>query len=459
MAQDKSKDEDVLVLEDKKEKTLGVVSEIDKKTGKVETVEPKDENKEKFLKINLKDSLLKNFMGNFLRQYNDPSHFGLYKIANDKVEQSVAALAEILKNPKAKENVGALEGIEVKFDEFTPTKEFTPIDESRIDKQQFENIGVDFDLLKDSGELEKMLKWQKTDNLIPIRVSAGEATIYTEARLALRENAEGNINVAIHAIRKEPELGRPYMGVKFTEDDKENLLKTGNLGRIVELTPSNGDSFNAFVSVDKLTNELLAVRSDRIRIPDEILGAKLSDEQKEKLAEGKGVLVEGMKSKQGNEFRATMQVNADKKGLEFIFNVDQKRNLKQKQNNGEKYIPKKFCGIEITDKQHAALDKGEVLYLKEMTNRKGETFNAYIKYSDGHGRLRFTEHHPDKKKEKVVAVAEESKTQQAVDNDGKTNEATKNVKEPLKKGQTEPTENQKKEEKKEEQKKSKGRRM
>jgi 16S rRNA G966 N2-methylase RsmD len=59
------------------------------------------------------------------------------------------------------------------------------------------------------------------------------------------------------------------------------------------------------------------------------------------------------------------------------------------------------------------------------------------------------EWNPDRKQEqgeaKVVAVAEENKTQVAVNNEGKTNEATKHVKEPLKKEQIEPTEKQKKE--------------
>ena len=38
----------------------------------------------------------------------------------------------------------------------------------------------------------------------------------------------------------------------------------------------------------------------------------------------------------------------------------------------------------------------------------------------------------------MVGIAEESKTQMAVNNDGKTNEATKNVNEPLQRGQTQP---------------------
>ena len=65
----------------------------------------------------------------------------------------------------------------------------------------------------------------------------------------------------------------------------------------------------------------------------------------------------------------------------------------------------------------------------------------------------------DASKEKVVAVAEEHKTQVAVNNHGKTNEATKQVKEPLKKGQTAPTAEQKQKQDENKQKKSRGRKM
>ena len=59
-------------------------------------------------------------------------------------------------------------------------------------------------------------------------------------------------------------------------------------------------------------------------------------------------------------------------------------------------------------------------------------------------------------KEKVVAVAEENKTQVAVNNHGKTNEATKDLKEPLKSQQTQLTEAQ---QAKQEQKAKRGRKM
>ena len=81
-----------------------------------------------------------------------------------------------------------------------------------------------------------------------------------------------------------------------------------------------------------------------------------------------------------------------------------------------------------------------------MTDKEGQPFNAYVKMDKEQNRLRFYKWNPDKKqsagKEKVVAVAEEHKTQVAVNNGGKTNEATKHVKEPLKSKQTQSTEKQ-----------------
>ena len=85
----------VLVLEDrtevKNEKEAGklsVISGIDDKGG-LKTTEAIAANQAAFLKFNSKDGLLKNFMTNFLKQFNNPTHFGLYKVLADNVEQGV----------------------------------------------------------------------------------------------------------------------------------------------------------------------------------------------------------------------------------------------------------------------------------------------------------------------------------------------------------------------------------
>ena len=449
----------VLVLEDRTEVKnanemgkLSVVSGIDDK-GKLQTTEAKDVHQAAFLKFNNKDGLLKNFMTNFLKQFNEPSRFGLYKVVANNVEQGVASLHTMLQNREKPENKQQLADSQVRFDDFLPKqKNATAIDESKLDWKQLDNLGLTRERLEQSGELEKMLNWQKS-NLVTIAIPIGDTTIYTDARLAFRTDGEGNIGLAIHPLRKEPQLDFPYMGHKFSLEEKEQLLATGNLGKTIEITPKNGEPFAAYISIDPQTNELIALRADRVNIPKEIKGVTLSDAQYKDLVEGKAVKVEGMTAKSGKSFNATLQVNAEKKGIEFIF--ENKQGLKERQQHSQQQgAPHKLCGLELSDKQREALDSGRTLYLKNMVDKEGQPFNAYVKMDKEQNRPRFYKWNPDKKqetgKEKVVAVAEEHKTQVAVNNQGKTNEATKNVNEPLKSGQTQPTavQKQKLEEKK-----------
>ena len=325
-----------------------------------------------------------------------------------------------------------------------------------------DSLGLSRERLEQSGELEKMLNWQKS-NLVTIAIPIGDTTIYTEARLAFRTDNEGNIGLAIHAMRKEPQLDYPYMGYKFSPEEKEQLLATGNLGKTIEVTPKSGEPFAAYVSIDPQTNEIIALRADRVSIPQEIKGVTLSDQQYNELVEGKAVKVEGMTAKSGKSFDATLQVNAEKKGIEFIFgeNKGLKERQKQQQDRQQGKAPRKLCGLELSEKQREALDNGRTLYLKNMIDKEGQPFNAYVRMDKEQNRPRFYKWNPEKKQgtEKVEAVAEEHKTQVAVNNHGKTNEATKQVKEPLKKGQTAPTAEQKQKQDENKQKKSRGRKM
>ena len=442
----------VLVLEDRTEVKseneagkLSVVSGIDDK-GKLQTTEAQDVHQAAFLKFNNKDGLLKNFMTNFLKQFNEPTRFGLYKVVANNVEQGVASLHSMLQNREKPENKQQLADSQVRFEDFLPKqKNATAIDESKIDWKQLDSLGLTRERLEQSGELAKMLNWQKS-NLITIAIPFGDTTIYTDARLAFRTDSDGNIGLAVHPLRKEPQLDFPYMGHKFSPEEKEQLLVTGNLGKTIEITPKNREPFAAYVSIDPQTNELIALRADRVAIPKEIKGVTLSDAQYKDLVEGKAVKVEGMTAKSGKSFDATLQVNAEKKGIEFIF--DGKQGLKERQQHTQQQgAPHKLCGLELSEKQREALDSGRTLYLKNMVDKEGQSFNAYVKMDKEQNRPRFYKWNPDKKqetgKEKVVAVAEEHKTEIAVNNQGKTNEATKNVNEPLKSGQTQPTDAQK----------------
>ena len=463
-----SNDNYVLVLENrtevKNEKEAGklsVISGIDDK-GNLKTTEAIAANQAAFLKFNNRDGLLKNFMTNFLKQFNNPTHFGLYKVLSNNVEQGVDNLRTMLQSREKPESKQQLAEMGVPFEDYLPQqKNATAINESKINWKQLDNLGLTRERLEQSGELDKMLNWQKS-NLLTIAVPIGDTTIYTEARLAFRTDDNGNVGLAIHPLRKDPQLDFPYMGYKFSPEEKEALLTTGNLGKTIEVTPKNAEPFSAYVSIDPQTNEIIALRADRVNIPKEIKGVTLSDVQYKDLVEGKAVKVEGMTAKSGKTFNATLQVNAERKGIEFIF--DNNRGFKERrQQTQQQGVPHKLCGLELSDKQREALDSGRTLYLKNMVDKQGQPFNAYVRMDKEQNRPRFYKWNPDKKqetgKETVVAVAEEHKTQVAVNNHGKTNEATKDVKEPLKTGQTQPTAAQKQKQDENKQKKSRGRKM
>ena len=459
-------DDYVLVLEDRTEVKneaevgkLSVVSNIDDK-GKLKTTPAEEANQGDFLKFNSRDGLLKNFMKNFLKQFNDPKHFGLYKVLADNVEQGVANLKTMLQNKQNPDNQQKIKDIQLDFEDYLPQqKNATAINPERVDWKMLETLGLSKEKLEQNGELDKMLNWQKT-NLLPIAIPVGETTIHTEARLAFRTDEEGKISLAVHSLRKEPQLDFPYMGHKFSNEEKETLLATGNLGKTIEVTPKNGEPFSTYVSIDPQTNEVIALRADRVSIPKEIKGVTLSDQQYKDLIEGKAVKVEGMTSKNGKSFDATLQVNAEKKGIEFIFgdkkSLQERKAQHQEQKQGG--IPRKLCGLTLSDKQREALNAGSTLYLKNMVDKEGKSFNAYVRMDKEENRPRFYKWNPDKKQDKgkVVAVAEENKTQVAVNNHGKTNEATKDLKEPLNSQQTQPTEAQ---QAKQEQKAKRGRKM
>ena len=161
------------------------------------------------------------------------------------------------------------------------------------------------------------------------------------------------------------------MGYKFSPEEKEQLLTTGNLGKTIDVTPKNAEPFSAYVSIDLQTNEITALRADRVNIPKEIKGVTLSDAQYKELVEGKAVKVEGMTAKSGKTFNATLQVNAERKGIEFIF--DNNKSLRERQEHKQaqqQSVPHKLCGLELSEKQREVLDSGRTLYLKNMVDKQ-----------------------------------------------------------------------------------------
>jgi len=206
-------------------------------------------------------------------------------------------------------------------------------------------------------------------------------------------------------------LQRPYNGHEFSKQEQTALQGTGNLGSIAQIKdPKSGEQIPVFISRDRYTHELEYMRADKWKCPDTVCGVKVSPEQKAAFEAGKAVRMENLQFKDGTKRSAYLQVSAVERGLEFL-----PRAAVQALQQGQQPTQQQVAGVK---------------------DGKGVEFNAHVQ-PGSQGKS------PDKIQPKDVTPPTESRTQVAVNSEGKTNEATKQNKEPLKQGQQKPTAKQK----------------
>ena len=468
------KDKVLLMRDEGEGNKLKVVKGIDKK-GNIDAIDPMKAKETDFLKIDKHADPIENFFKNFFNQAKNPSHTGFYAVTVDMLDKILHMKEEDLQkyriNPKdymnqqeqstkESEKQVQIEKKEEKMDTTTEQKtEFKQFDTNRIPESEYQKYGIKPENLE--GELKAMSYGYKSPHLVDINPKIEGVDYPMKARLSLEEQPDGSLKFVPHPQQQQVDLDKPFQGIMLPNDVKENLLATGNAGRVVELQP-NGEKVPSLVSIDKLTNRLEAVPLDKLTVSQNLKGTELSSEQQQALKEGKKVLVEEMTSKNTigtdnpRKFDAYVQFNAAKGGYDFSYDgldrnkyrQENKREQSQSQNDDQQHkvrIPKKLLGVDLDDKQQNSLREGKSVYVQGMLkDEKGEPFNAYVKVNQEKGKLDFFKWNPDRAKKQGadIKVAEGNKTQVAVNSQGKTNEATKHSKEPLKQGQQQPTENQ-----------------
>jgi primosomal replication protein N len=453
---------DVLLVMDKEKKKIQAVTGIDE-NGNLKTVDADKKNQNQFMRVDKSGDLFSNFFSNFWRQLKNPTHFNFFKVPASEAVDTAKQMQKQVDTP-TKEGEAVMQKHEVKEPKehqqenkaATETAQTTPetteyrFKEENVDWKTLNELGLSKERLEKAGVLDTLLKGYKTNILMPVSINFGSAVIRSEARLGLHLDDKGNTVLAIHGVRKEPNLNTAFFGHEFTKEDKDNLLNTGNMGRVVDLTnPKTGEKIPSIISIDKLTNEVIALRQDWMKIPDEIKGVKLNEEQKQTLLDGKPLHLEGMMSKKDKSFDANVQYNADKRFVEFLFdksnNNRQSQNQQVNQQQGQSQEnPKLFRGKEFSDEQYKKLTEGKTVYVSDFKDGKGQPYKGYVTLNAETGKYDFNFRNPDKLKDKIVP-AEAHKTQVAVNSEGKTNEATKNINEPLKSQQTTPANKQQQE--------------
>ena len=363
------------------------------------------------------------------------------------------------------------------------------IADSDVDWKELEQFGVKRENLSEK-DMKALMNYGKT-GLVTVTPTFGGDSYELQARLSFQKTEDGKLKLTPHFVRHEPRLDIPHNGYTFTDEDRKKLKQTGNLGKLVDVADTKtGEMRPSYISIDRLTNEIVDIPASKVRIPDRIGLTELLKPEQEILRAGLALPKE-VTLKNGRKFEAVLQVSAEKRDVEFVpehlwQGQSQRRGngqeKKQKspeapdatgqqqkedgnQENGQRRNRSwtnedgsirpigKWKDDKFTEQQKADYVAGKVVVLANAKDDKGQPCTKYLKFDREKGRPLTYSENPDLAQ--TVAPSNESRTQLAVNNEGKTNEATKHLKEPLTQGQTAPKDDAQKQQQ-EKPKKSKG---
>ena len=543
----KSDGQDVLVVRDEKTGEISVVAGLSR-DGTPKRAPAKAENTSDFLRFDRNSDLMDSFFRNFFRQCKEPSRFGFYRIAADQAENLLGVMKELLKDPEAnkeilsahkvdtsnyekeakqsegqaketassddasktqanteKENVSSEQTNEKENDmeqkpEQTATEQQAQtapgvkqnlISGNDVNLQELgAKYGIDFNSMNEK-DMKALLNYGKT-GLVIVKPTFGGEQIEIQARLSFRKDDNDQLQLVPHFVRNEPKLDVAYKGYTFTPEDKKNLLQNGNLGKVVDFPDKNtGELRPHFISIDRLTNEIVDIPTNKVRIPDTIGKTPITKDDKRVLYSGIPLRKE-IELANGRKFTPLLQVNVEQRGVEFVPGSTRQAQG-QKQNGDKKQTADKqeqkaegdtggqkkqqdpnhwlnedgtirrlntYFKKELTEQQKDDYVAGKTIEIKEVPNKNGTgTYTAYVKFDFDKMQPRSYRNNPDLKQAKEQIPTNDNKVQVAVNEQGKTHEATKHTKDPLSPGQSAPkNEKQQKEQNAEEQKpKRKGR--
>lgn len=516
----------MLVVRDEKTGEISVVAGLSR-DGTPKRAPAKAENTSDFLRFDRNSDLMDSFFRNFFRQCKEPSRFGFYRIAADQVENLLGVMKELLKDPEAnkeilsahkvdtsnyekeakqsegqaketassddasktqanteKENVSSEQTNEKENDmeqkpEQTATEQQAQtapgvkqnlISGNDVNLQELgAKYGIDFNSMNEK-DMKALLNYGKT-GLVIVKPTFGGEQIEIQARLSFRKDDNDQLQLVPHFVRNEPKLDVAYKGYTFTPEDKKNLLQNGNLGKVVDFPDKNtGELRPHFISIDRLTNEIVDIPTNKVRIPDTIGKTPITKDDKRVLYSGIPLRKE-IELANGRKFTPLLQVNVEQRGVEFVPGSTRQAQG-QKQNGDKKQTADKqeqkaegdaggqkkqqdpnhwlnedgtirrlntYFKKELTEQQKDDYVAGKTIEIKEVPNKNGSgTYTAYVKFDFDKMQPRSYRNNPDLKQAKEQIPTNENKVQVAVNEQGKTHEATKHTKDPLSPGQSAP---------------------
>lgn len=342
-------------------------------------------------------------------------------------------------------------------------KKYSKVDPNKVDWERIEKEwGITRHELEEQKQLTDMLYNHKSPGLVKLTTTIDGEKQELEARLTFKHNPDGSITLSPHIKKVEPQLDKTYNGYSFTEEDKAELLKDGAISHTVELVnPKTGEKELSIVHLDKLTNEILSIPYKDVYVKNKICNIELDIKEVMQLKNGGTLRDREIITKDGRHFKADLRYSIDRRDLGLInmTSLKQKENVSQNEATGQSESTAKKKVYNFTDaegnpkrlKQWYRIPMDEH---KQSEYLAGNNVEVGVLNVEGKDYMVYLQFNQEKKMPessfgvmengKVVGFADASKVQAAINLQGKTNEATKNVTDKLDMGQTEPKNQQQK---------------
>ena len=475
---------DILLVMDQEKKTIQAVSGV--KDGELQTKNPLEDNND-LLRVDRHGDMFSNFFSNLWNQLKDPTRFHFFRVPEEDVQRVAADFQQTVQNPTP-EGQARMAQYEVQHpaqaqqqgeqqaqpavgqqqQQPTDTPQQQPqykYDVEKIDWNSLANLGIKREQIEQNGMLDQMLRGFQTDKTVRVHFHFEGISHSNDSQLSLKPGTDGKLTVCSHGILDPEKMQKQFFGYDITDTDRQMLRQTGNMGHPATVTNRTGEQVEALVSRNQKTNELVAFPLSKIKIPAEKNGHKFTPDETAKLKQGEAVVCQFLtRPKDGEQpklYPAPVQFSAVKMQLEFLFGergklaMDAyKENLKRTANQE---VPKTFRKQELTEKSRLELEAGGTVKVSGLVDKKGRSYHGYITWKPGEKPgFMFPKDYKTALEEGRVKPAVENEIQVAVNSEGKTVEATKNLKEALQSAQQRPTGEQKQQQdRKQEQKEEK----
>jgi len=227
---------------------------------------------------------------------------------------------------------------------------------------------------------------------------------FTEYKAVLSQ-----FNISAEEV-KGSSYGVPFSGIVYSATDNQGN-KIGN--------PFNSATLGKYAGIDALSEKYITSKEqmEKSRYVSQLRGkikiALQNSNSKEELRTNlsdKNVGVIYRESKDGRLYGVTFidhntgaVLNGSRLGKEYSANaiIEQLNAPKTPKYDFKHRIPSKLGGINLTEEQRINLDNGKTVYFENMTNKQGEVYNVWGKWSEQEDKLNFYKRDPDIQRQAV----------------------------------------------------------